>query len=490
MNARRSFDHRPVTLRFALGGALVAALACAGTAQAAGAPQCPAAQMAGAGQMCGKSVVQADPKLEKLAAKAEKAVAKAPADAALRFALGRAYMKVGRFESAVTALADAVSLGDSSPRAQLNLALAEIASGQERSAVARLDQARDTIPASDLGLAMALAGETGRGVAILADALRSGDKSMKIRENLAYAYALDGRWGEARMMVALDLPADKVDARLTEWAQTAQSDGARARVAHLLGVPERSDAGMPQVLALNGAAAPVQMAANDYPVAAAPAPAPVSELAPLADASAGASAAVPAAAPEPAPAFAAASVPMPAPEQVQAVAAAPNPISFQSAFAAAPESQPLAQPEAPSFTKPMRGSKHQAAAKPAAKSPSKASARRDFAVAAVASGGNHVVQLGAFSSAANAEKAKRQFQSRPAGLKGRELAITEAMVNGRKFWRVAAVGFDSASAGQTCGSLKRKGGACFAYAADRAPTGLAVAKVPAAKVAMAMGRKR
>ena len=104
--------------------------------------------------------------------------------------------------------------------------------------------------------------------------------------------------------------------------------------------------------------------------------------------------------------------------------------------------------------------------------------------------GNHVVQLGAFSSAANAEKAKRQFQSRPAGLKGRELAITEAMVNGRKFWRVAAVGFDSASAGQTCGSLKRKGGACFAYAADRAPTGLAVAKVPAAKVAMAMGRKR
>ena len=121
MNARRSFDHRPVTLRFALGGALVAALTCAGTAQAAGAPQCPAAQMAGAGQMCGKSVVQADPKLEKLAAKAEKAVAKAPADAALRFALGRAYMKVGRFESAVTALADAVSLGDSSPRAQLNL---------------------------------------------------------------------------------------------------------------------------------------------------------------------------------------------------------------------------------------------------------------------------------------------------------------------------------------------------------------------------------
>ncbi len=81
--------------------------------------------------------------------------------------------------------------------------------GRNRDAVAILDDWRDAIPVADLGLALALAGEPTRGSAILADALRNGENTPKLRQNLAYAYALDGRWREARIMMMQDVPADQ-----------------------------------------------------------------------------------------------------------------------------------------------------------------------------------------------------------------------------------------------------------------------------------------
>ncbi len=125
---------------------------------------------------------------------AEASVEADPRAADKRALLGHAYLKSGRFDSAATAFDDAMSLGDNSTRTALALALAKIGAGRNAEAVALLDDWRDSIPASDLGLALALAGESSRGVAILSDAIRSGDGEAKTRQNLAYAYALAWRW--------------------------------------------------------------------------------------------------------------------------------------------------------------------------------------------------------------------------------------------------------------------------------------------------------
>ena len=133
-------------------------------------------------------------KAAKMVAGAEDAVRKSPQDAALRAALGRAYLAAGRFESAADAFGEAAELGDSSASVALSFALAQIGEGRLNDAIATLGQNRDQIPAGDYGLALALAGETSRGVAVLEDALRAGENTPKLRQNLAYAYALDGRW--------------------------------------------------------------------------------------------------------------------------------------------------------------------------------------------------------------------------------------------------------------------------------------------------------
>ncbi|NOU04095.1 MAG: SPOR domain-containing protein, partial [Novosphingobium sp.] len=233
-------------------------------------------------------------KAEKAIELSELAVAGNPREPSYRAVLGQAYLKAGRFQSAATAFNDAMKLGDNTARSALGLALANVAMGRNREAVAILDDWRDAIPATDLGLGLALAGETSRGVAILADRLRAGDNSAKLRQNLAYAYALDGRWREARVMAAQDVPADQLDARISDWAQSAKPEDSQLRVAGLIKAPLRSDPGLPVALALGDSPAQEQLAAETAAITtvaanselpatgAAPAPAPVEPTAALA----------------------------------------------------------------------------------------------------------------------------------------------------------------------------------------------------------------
>ncbi|MEJ2457670.1 MAG: tetratricopeptide repeat protein [Novosphingobium sp.] len=155
-------------------------------------------------------------------AKAEERVAKSPRDASDRIDLAQAYLAAGRFESAATTFQDAVSLGKDSPRIGLGLALSYIGSGRNAEALTVLNRWRNDIPVSDLGLALALAGRPSQAVDLLSDALRGGEDTPKTRQNLAYAYALDGRWAEARIIAAQDVPPDQLDARLSEWAVGAR----------------------------------------------------------------------------------------------------------------------------------------------------------------------------------------------------------------------------------------------------------------------------
>lgn len=385
---------------------------------------------------------------------AEASVAQSPREAALRATLGRAYLKNGRFQSATTALSDAVTLGDTSGRTLLALALAQIGSGQNDAALATLENGNNVIPVADLGLALALAGEGDKGSLLLADALRAGDKSEKLRANLGYAYALAGRWAESRTIVAMDLPADKVDARMTEWAQAARPEASRQRVASLLGVDMAQDAGQPMQLALNKSESPVQMAsAEPAPMAApmvaaaAPVEAPV-KAEPVNVEPAAPVAVAPVAASESAPA-----AELPALAQSPALAqneviAPPAPVFHAIAVPASAERPVAMARHTPRVKAKVAPALNMASAE--ARSPS----------------GTHVVQLGAFLSEQNALRAKKAFLSREKSFAAADVEVTKATVEDRQFWRVSVRGFNANAATNKCASIRKSGGACFAHAGN------------------------
>lgn len=443
------------------------------------------AKLAKAGTYGEHDVVRAKQGVDRSVASAERAVARRPQIAALRSLLGLAYLQSGRFASAATAFDDAMRLGDNSPRTALSLALAKVGAGRGREAIAILDDWRDGIPAADLGLALALAGEGGRGVAILTDAVRAGDNSAKLRQNLAYAYALDGRWQEARTMMEQDVPADLIDQRISQWAMQGKAEDYQKRVAGLLGAPVRSDPGLPQALALNEAPGIEQLAAE----ATAPQPQavqhPVSattELPPAADqpaavpsvAMAGRVIAAPVSAPG------AASVPYaPAAYYPAAIEAAPTVVWPSAPLPAAQPAiaEPVVAPAADTatFASAFNGQSAMPHASSAFQAPRRTPRTVRVALPAarpvVARNGSHMVQLGSFSSAQGARRGWGILAASNPRLREYRMVITPAVVNGKNFWRVAAAGFDSNSAGGMCSSVRGRGGVCFAYASNRAPAG-------------------
>jgi len=418
------------TIRFAIVGALATALAagCAGTGD-----------LAKAGSYASQPGGKATAKADRGVVAAEAAVLRNPGDLAARAALGGAYLGAGRFESATTTFQDAIALGDNTGSTALRLALAQIATGRIREAVVILDMHRETISAGDLGLALALAGDTARGVDVLTDALRAGENTPKLRQNLAYAFALDGRWAEARAMASVDVPANMIDARLGSWAVTGRPEDHNRRVAALLGAPVRADEGQPIELALGGQR-PDEVAPVEFAAAA-----PLGELP-----------AVDLAANDPSREFAIAEeAPVAAPAQ-------DTPTGSRATFAEAPRSavapKRVAIPYAP--PRPKMSTRSDIAAKPV------------FATKPLRSG-RHSVQLGSFSSPENAKRAMKLFRTRNPELKNFTLTVTPAVVQGKNFWRISATGFSQASAVDACSSVKTRGGACIAYSIDRPLPGTA-----------------
>jgi Flp pilus assembly protein TadD len=385
---------------------------------------------------------------------AEQAVLSDPRNADYRVLLGNAYLRAGRFVSAQQAYNEAIDLGADSGKAGLSLALADVALGHNGQALDTLATYRDSIPASDLGLALALAGDTARGVAVLVDALRSGENTAKIRQNLAYAYALDGKWREARVMASQDVPAGQLDARMGEWALLAKPEDAQARVAALIGVPAAvADAGQPAALALANYPSTDQLAQEAQTAQGAEfAQAAVQELPAVAQS--------PEAAPliesQPAVQFAAwdASASSAAPE-----APAPAP-RRSSAYRVVGDYIPETPAPAPVIPAPQP-------APPASKAQAPAP-RQTASVAATPDRSTHVVQLGSFATPEGARRAWRHYSAKMPQLKGYRNVTTQVTVNGRQFWRVQAAGFAGYGSARTmCGSVKARGGVCLVMAAPR-----------------------
>jgi Flp pilus assembly protein TadD len=380
---------------------------------------------------------------------AEAAVLAEPHNAAYRATLGTAYLEAGRFASAAATFDDAMKLGDNSARTALSLALALNGQAKYQEASALLRDWESQIAPADLGLAYALSGEPGRGIQVLSNAIRGGDNTPKMRQNLAYAYALAGRWREARLMAAQDVPGNLVGSRMEEWAQMATPQAWQTRVAALIGAPAGvADAGQPAQLALANNPTVEQLATEAAAYAApalatndAPAEAPQAdasgELAPLAEA---------------APQVAVASYP---------ASKAAQPDNFEAAFATispARESAPQVAQDAGRFvSQPVV----QAAARPGVTPlAAKTSLVKQTA-------GTHLVQLGSFASEQGARRAWGIYAKRYPELSNHQMVISEAMVGGKHYWRVSAAGFGQAGSQSMCGRVKSSGQGCFAYAEGR-----------------------
>ncbi len=381
-------------------------------------------------------------------AHAEAAVMADPRNAAYRATLGAAYMEAGRFLSARTSFDDAMTLGDESPRTALGFALAAIASGDRGAAIEVLEDWQDDIPAGDLGLALALAGDTARGVQVLSNAVRGGDDSPKTRQNLAYALALNGNWAGARIMAAQDVSADQLDARISQWAAMARPEESQNRVAALLGTRPVADDGQPAALALANTPSTEQLAAEAASLAV-----PASEV-PAAITFADAGGELPAlAAADDAPA-------QTTPTSVREG----DTTDFQAAFV---ESAPTAATPAGMMkaaidfvSKPVIQSTpaRVATAKPAPAA-RKIGGESDRMLAT----GDHLVQLGSFSSEAAAQRAWTIYAKRFPQLSQFEKVITKAVVRGKTYYRVSAGGLARADAGSFCSNAKRQGQGCFAW---------------------------
>lgn len=187
---------------------------------------------------------------QKAVTHAEAAVTLDPRNGEYRKLLGETYLFAGRFVSAAQALNEALSLDPANGRTALNLALAQIATGEWDVARQTLATHSATIPASDRGLAMALAGDPAGAVGLLMEIARQPGADAKTRQNLALSLALAGQWQQARAIAALDLSPDQVDGRIMHWASFARPQNAYDQVAALLGVTPIADNGQPERLAL------------------------------------------------------------------------------------------------------------------------------------------------------------------------------------------------------------------------------------------------
>ncbi len=361
---------------------------------------------------------------------AEGAVRAAPDNGAYRQLLGRAYVLSGRFASAETAFTDALTLGNRDSRTIITLALVQVGLGKPDAARALLAEHGTQLPAGDFGLALAMAGDPNEGVRILSDAIHAPSANARTRQNLAYAYALAGRWKDARLVAGMDLDTLAANQRISQWAQMADPALAPQRVAALMGIRiDGADAGQPVALALAApAAAPVAVAEA--------APVPTTEpTAPVEVASA-----------DPAPA--------PAP-MVQPV-------------------EPSLAPAAPAVSAPVRvaardfviedRTTRQAPKAGRAATPAPVARMQQVAFLKPVSTGasNWVVQLGAYESAAVAREKWTVMTRGNATLAAFPVLTSQATVNGKAYHRLAISGFGSrADAAGLCRTIQARRGQCF-----------------------------
>lgn len=390
-------------------------------------------------------------KAAKWAAKAEKYMAAGNVDKAVynaelaveadfrnsihRSTLARGYIAQGRFNAAERTLQDVLDLGQKDPRTIISLALLRTSQGNTASAISMLDSYRDILPASDYGLALAVAGDKIRSIETLENGVRNSNTA-QLRQNLALAYALNGQWREARVMASQDLTGTQVSENISKWAGYARPNAYQERVAGLLGVSPREDSGQPARLALNSrSTSNVNFASNrgngELPAIG---PAPTSLVDNISVARENdvkiASASK----------FAAASV--------KTASTAPTKFIIEDVNGVVKGSVPKRPAAIPATKKPVKLALSNSASK-------QTSSRK-------VAGGTYMIQLGAFSSSKNAQFAWSKLTKEYAVLKPFRSANSVVNSNGRQLYRLAVMGFGNLdSAKSICNKIKSRGGKCI-----------------------------
>ncbi len=398
--------------------------------------------------------------IEKAIAFAERSVAGVGSDPETRALLGQAYLSAGRMASAERSFLDAMELGKSDARTILSLSLAQLGQGKADTAKALIINNRQYIPAADYGLALALTGDSKAAVEVLEQAIRESNVMGRTRQNLGLAYALDGRWKEAKLMAMQDVSPASVNDRVMQWARMARPDAYETRVATVLNVtPVANDPGQPVRLALTPTQVPVSVAASsdqDYdrevasfdrnrnsPLAAVgPAPKAGNEADFLAMENN----------------VKVAKVSVPASE-VAAESAAKIPVIKA-------EAKPVRVASQGKFVvKKIEANAVKTAAvetAPAAKPVLQRVSYRPAAKTAVPASGTHLVQLGAFSSAEGAKRAWGILSAQNSDLKSFEYASSRIRVNGKTLYRLAAIGFGNEQTAEAmCAGIKARGSNCI-----------------------------
>jgi len=353
---------------------------------------------------------------------AERLVEATPREASARTLLGRAYLANGRYGSARTAFEDALTLGATDPRTLVSLALVRTAMGDPEGARALISAHIETLPASDYGLAMAMAGDPREGTRALMQAAMAPDAEPQTRQNFAYALALAGEWGQARLVAGQDLTGSQLQQRLAQWAASAQPEAYPQRISAFLGVnPRGDDAGLPARLAL-----------------AASEPTSLAEAQPM----------------EPSQMAAEAAQDTRPVEMATADPMAPD-APVDAAFTPTPDAVPV--PLIRASTDPMRAAVMQHLARPM---PAVGKAR---AVSTALHGGSDwVVQIGAFNSDKVASSAWSRVKGKAFEDRGYRKITGTVRLNGQTYHRLAMSGFDSrASAMDLCTALRSRGQSCF-----------------------------
>lgn len=402
---------------------------------------------------------------------AERSVAAIGNNAETRALLGQAYMNVGRFSSAESSFLDAMDLGKNDARTILSLALSQLGQGKANKALQLVEANRQYIPTADYGLALALAGEANSAVDILENAIRSANVTGRTRQNLGLAYALDGRWKEAKLMALQDMSPATVDKRIMQWAQMARPGAYDLRVASVLNVkPDLTDPGQPSRLALNAASSPMANVASadpkdDYSTEVA---------------SFDRNTALPAIGPAPRGNsnvdFTAkennvkvmtVNVPASAPVSSAPMIVAPTTTAKPSKFIVESSSKPKSKPVL-------------SAVKPVIEKAAYAPSSSPTPVAS----GTHLVQLGAYSTPESAQRAWGIMSARHKELSSFKFATSKATVKGKTFYRLAAMGFGNAqSANSLCAGLKSSGADCIVRTSSSGGVTRMAGKAPTRKLA-------
>ena len=281
-------------------------------------------------------------------------------------------------------------------------------------------------------LRLALAGDRQDGIRKLIDLVRSGKSDARARQNLALAFALDGRWLEARAVAMQDTPPDRIDGQLAGWAALASpQSGGGQQIAVMLGVKPVNDPGLPTALALVTplpavVAAPVAVAVAD------PAPA-VMPVAPVT------------------------AEPISVPLEEKVAAAPTADASAAAVVLAAQQASPVSDLVPPSLLRePTKITPRVVPVAPRVPAPITPPTRRD---------GGYVVQLGAYSKASSIQDAWARASRLMPRLTGYEPARAQFSFGHGALIRLSVSGFaNRAEAVKLCERVQGAGGQCFVRA--------------------------